>query len=87
LSKNPEKVLNSALSTLKGETRQKAEKQVEKVKDVFNTDNLIAGIELLKSVSKEFTFKDKRLLFPRYGNWLIGYVTLNGYWVEKEKDK
>jgi hypothetical protein len=26
-------------------------------------------------------------MFPRYGNWLIGFVMLNGYWIEKEANK
>jgi hypothetical protein len=43
IPKNPDRVLNPDLSKLKPELRDKAKKQIEKVKDVFSVDNLYAG--------------------------------------------
>ncbi|ADC90062.1 TPR repeat-containing protein [Thermocrinis albus DSM 14484] len=85
INKNPEKALNPDISKLKPELKDRAQKQIEKVKDVFTQENLISGISLLNTISKEFNFGQRQLIFPRYGNWLIGYVMLNGYWIEKEK--
>ncbi len=80
---NPDRVLNPDLSNLKPELRDKAKKQVEKVKDVFSVDNLYAGSMLLDSISRTLNFEKRNLIFPRYGNWLVGYVVLRGYFEEK----
>jgi len=82
--KNPDKALNPDISKLKPEIKQQAQKQIEKVKDVFTPDNLNSGLSLLNTISRELKFSSKQLMFPRYGNWLIGFVMLNGYWIEKE---
>jgi hypothetical protein len=65
---NPDRVLNPDLSKLKPELRDKAKKQIEKVKDVFSVDNLYAGSMLLDSISRTFNFERRNLIFPRYGN-------------------
>jgi len=85
--KNPDKALNPDISKLKPEIKQQAQKQIEKVKDVFTPDNLNSGLSLLNTISRELKFSSKQLMFPRYGNWLIGFVMLNGYWIEKEANK
>jgi len=87
LRKNPEKLLNPDISKLKEEEKQQAQKQIEKLKDVFTIDNLISGASLLNTISKELKFTNRQIFFPRHGNWLIGYVVLNGYWTEKEGAK
>jgi tetratricopeptide (TPR) repeat protein/rRNA processing protein Gar1 len=87
IRQNPERVLNPDLSKLKPEVRDKAKKQIEKVKDVFSVDNLYAGSMLLESISRTFNFEKRNLLFPRYGNWLVGYVVLRGYFEETEAVK
>ncbi|ODA44122.1 TPR repeat protein [Thermodesulfovibrio sp. N1] len=87
LRKNPDKALNPDISKLKPEIKQQAQKQIEKVKDVFTVDNLNSGLSLLNAISKELKFSSKQIIFPRYGNWLIGFVMLNGYWIEKEVSK
>jgi tetratricopeptide (TPR) repeat protein len=87
LKKNPDKALNPDISRLKPEIKQQAQKQIEKVKDVFTVDNLNSGLSLLSALSKELKFSSKQIMFPRYGNWLIGFVMLNGYWIEKEANK
>jgi tetratricopeptide (TPR) repeat protein len=87
IPKNPDRVLNPDLSNLKPELREKAKKQIEKVKDVFSVDNLYAGSMLLDSISRTFNFEKRNLIFPRYGNWLVGYVVLKGYLEETEAVK
>jgi len=87
IRQNPDRVLNPDLSKLKPEVRDKAKKQIEKVKDVFSVDNLYAGSMLLESISRTFNFEKRNLLFPRYGNWLVGYVVLRGYLEETEAVK
>jgi tetratricopeptide (TPR) repeat protein len=84
---NPDRVLNPDLSKLKPELRDKAKKQIEKVKDVFSVDNLYAGGMLLDSIGKGLNFERRNLIFPRYGNWLVGYVVLRGYLEETEAVK
>jgi tetratricopeptide (TPR) repeat protein len=84
---NPDRVLNPDLSKLKPELRDKAKKQIEKVKDVFSMDNLYAGGMLLDSIGKTLNFEKRNLIFPRYGNWLVGYVVLRGYFEETEAVK
>jgi len=81
---NPDKALNPDISKLKPEIKQQAQKQIEKVKDVFTVDNLNSGLSLLDAISRELKFSSKQIMFPRYGNWLVGFVMLNGYWIEKE---
>jgi len=87
LKKNPDKALNPDILRLKPEIKQQAQKQIEKVKDVFTVDNLNSGLSLLSAISKELKFSSKQIMFPRYGNWLIGFLMLNGYWIEKEANK
>jgi len=87
IRQNPDRVLNPDLSKLKPEVRDKAKKQIEKVKDVFSVDNLYAGGMLLESLGRTFNFEKRNLLFPRYGNWLVGYVVLRGYFKETEAVK
>jgi len=50
-------------------------------------DNLYAGSMLLDSISRTFNFEKRSLIFPRYGNWLVGYVVLRGYFEETEAVK
>ena len=76
IPKNPDRVLNPDLSNLKPELRDSAKKQIEKVKDVFSVDNLYAGGMLLDNIGRTLNFEKRNLIFPRYGNWLVGYVVL-----------
>jgi tetratricopeptide (TPR) repeat protein len=82
IRQNPDKVLNPDLSKLKPELREKAKKQIDKVKDVFTAENLYSGSMLLETIGKTLGFDKKTLIFPRYGNWLVGYVVLKGYFEE-----
>jgi len=50
-------------------------------------DNLYAGSILLDSIGGTLNFERRNLIFPRYGNWLVGYVVLKGYFEETEAVK
>lgn len=50
-------------------------------------DNLYAGIMLLDSISRTLNFEKRNLIFPRFGNWLVDYVVLRGYFEETEAMK
>jgi len=50
-------------------------------------DNLYAGGMLLDSIGKGLNFERRNLIFPRYGDWLVGYVVLRGYLEETEAVK
>jgi tetratricopeptide (TPR) repeat protein len=82
IRQNPDKVLNPDVSKLKPELREKAKKQIDEVKDVFTAENLYSGSMLLETIGKTWGFDKKTLIFPRYGNWLVGYVVLRGYFEE-----
>jgi hypothetical protein len=47
-------------------------------------NNLYAGGMLLDSIGRTFNLEKRNLIFPRYGNWLVGYVVLRGYLEETE---
>ena len=78
-------MLNPDLSNLKPELRDKAKKQIDKVKDVFSLNNLYAGNKLLETIGRAYNFEKKNLVFSRHGNWLVGYVVLKGYYTEAKK--
>jgi hypothetical protein len=63
--------------------RKKVEREVVKVSETFNVDQLIAGAEILRGLSNQFRLvtpnkrkKNKQIFFARYGKvaWLLGYV-------------
>ena len=60
------------------DTRKKAEKQLQSVKDVFTVENLIAGAAILKAMGEELKLKGKDLYFSRNGSWLWGYIAYEG---------
>jgi hypothetical protein len=39
------------------------------------------------ALARTFNFEKRNLIFPRYGNWLVGYVVLRGYLEETEAVK
>jgi hypothetical protein len=57
--------------------RAAAAKEVERVKKTFTPEQLLAGAEILKGLSEEFGFKDKKVFFARnaYLGWILAYVT------------
>ena len=50
------------------EILEQAEKDIAKIqKDVFSSDNLIAGAEILRALSQELKFAEKeRMFFAKY---------------------
>lgn len=56
--------------------RAEAEKELESVRNAFSPKNLIAGAEILKTVTTEFNLLDKKVRFARYGHlaWILSYV-------------
>jgi len=85
LSQAPQKVFSPDLGKVPKEDQERAKKEVMKVRDVFSEENLVAGTELLATILDAMGTKDKRLYFSRYGNWLVGYVVLNGYFKESKQ--
>ncbi|MCX7981756.1 MAG: tetratricopeptide repeat protein [Syntrophales bacterium] len=72
-------IFNIDLSKIKdSEIKKKAERELQSVKDVFTSDNLIAGATILKIIAKELKLRDKEIYFSRNGSWLLGYVELDG---------
>jgi hypothetical protein len=56
--------------------RAEAEKEIESVRNAFSPKNLIAGAEILKTVTTEFNLLGKKARFARYGYlaWILSYV-------------
>jgi exopolyphosphatase/pppGpp-phosphohydrolase len=60
--------------------REGAAKEIERVKNTFTPEQLLAGAEILKALSDEFDFKDRKVFFARnaYLAWILAYVTEKG---------
>jgi len=81
LTKSPGSVPMPDLAKVRDEgTRKLAESELGRVKDAFTPDNMLAGSEILKSLSDVLKFRGKKLYFTRYGNiaWISAYVRTNG---------
>lgn len=76
----PDKLLNPDLSRLDPETRQKVESDVNSVQSTFSPNQLIAGAQILKSLSRDLRFAHPRrsIRFVRAGYiaWILRYVNL-----------
>lgn len=73
LASNPDAMLNPDLGKITDlKLREKASKQVEIVKKVFNLENLLAGASLLKLVAENDPFGNAEIYFAREGNWAYG---------------
>jgi hypothetical protein len=68
----------SALTDAK--ERAAAEKEIERVGKTFTPEQLLAGAEILKGLSDEFAFKDRKVYFARnaYLGWILAYVAEKG---------
>lgn len=74
-----ESLLNPTLSGIQDtKTRQEAEEDVQRVKESFSPQNLVAGAELLQAAYSEFKLADKEVYFSRYNSmgwgWLLTYI-------------
>lgn len=77
LSKSPDGIFTVNLSNIKDDAaRERAQKQVQAIKDTFSPENLLAGAKLLRTSMTELKLKE--VYFSRYGSWLWGYVTQQG---------
>lgn len=84
-----EKIFDLDFSKIKNEDiRNKAEKQIKSVKDVFTIENLISGATILNTIANELKLKNRELYFSRHGNWMWGYIKQAGMEkLEKELSK
>jgi hypothetical protein len=66
----------SAISDRK--VRQEVEKELAEVRSKYTSQQLIAGAELLKVISTEFNWQDKKILFVRFGHLgsVLSYIRL-----------
>jgi hypothetical protein len=78
VSQNPTKFPTVNLPNgLDPDIRAKVEKDIAKMRDMFQPSWLIAGAEVLEAVSVEFQLSKKELAFTRDGGdigWLLGYI-------------
>lgn len=68
VTRDRKRLFQPNLSACTAEQKQQVEKDIAKIqKDVFSTDNLIAGAEILRALSQELKFAEKeRMFFARY---------------------
>ncbi len=77
LEKNPDTIYTVNIDKIKSaEVKEWTNKQANSVKDVFTTENLLAGAKLLKGVYGELKIKEAK--FSRYGSWLWGFSAMQG---------
>lgn len=73
----PNRIFEVDLSKIKDpQKREKAQKQIEKVANTFTAEQLVGGATLLKGLSREFKFGNKKIYFARYGYlaWIFSYI-------------
>jgi hypothetical protein len=78
---DPQTLLNPTLSQIRVKrTRLEAEKELEAVRSIFTPESLVAGAEILRTVSRVVGLngKDREILFARFGNLslLLSYLRL-----------
>jgi hypothetical protein len=78
---DPQGLLRPRLSQIRiRQTRMEAEKELDAVRSTFTPENLVAGAEILRTVSRVFDLngKDREILFARFGNlsMLLSYLRL-----------
>jgi uncharacterized protein (TIGR03000 family) len=81
LTKSPGMVPVPDLAKIRDEgTRKLAESEMQRVKDTFTPDQLLAGSELLKAVSDVLKLRGKKVYFTRYGYiaWISAYARSGG---------
>lgn len=80
---NPTALLNQNLSKFFNtksrvglKNMKEAEQDLQKIKDTFTQENLIAGAKILQSLSSEFEFQNKQIYFARQGYiaWIFSYI-------------
>jgi hypothetical protein len=79
LARSPREVLNPNLSFIRDkDLRQKAESDVQAVKNAFTPQQLAAGVDAVKAVASEFEWQGKQIWFARFGHLgrLLSYIRL-----------
>jgi hypothetical protein len=79
VARSPWNMLNPSLSYMRDrELRREAESEVKSVRDTFTPQQLVAAAELLKIMSDELNWREKKVYFARMGNFggLVSYLRL-----------
>lgn len=79
MARAPYELLDQNLSSIRDrELRQKAESDLQAVRNAFTPQQLIAGTAALKAVASEFEWQEKQIWFARFGylGCLLSYVRL-----------
>lgn len=76
---DPVALLNPSLSKIRDrELRQEVERELKSVRDYFTPQQIVAGAEMLKTLSAELNLREKDLRFARHGDLsrILTYVRL-----------
>jgi hypothetical protein len=79
VTENSQEMLNPDLSKITDrELVQEIERELEAVRNTFTPQQLIAGAELLKTISTELKWQEKKIWFARFGQLgrVLSYVRL-----------
>ncbi|MBO0721416.1 MAG: hypothetical protein J2P41_11380, partial [Blastocatellia bacterium] len=77
--RNQQVLLKPDLSEISDrKVRQEVEKEVAEVRNRYTSQQLIAGAELLKVISSELNWQDKKISYARFGQFgcILSYVRL-----------
>jgi hypothetical protein len=78
LASNPGAYPSVDLSSLSGNKRKAAEKDLKRIKKTFTPAQLLAGAEIMKGLSKELRLEGKEMYFARQGylGWILAFAAL-----------
>ncbi|HKX30315.1 MAG TPA: hypothetical protein VJ302_21675 [Blastocatellia bacterium] len=79
MAENPQEMLTPDLSKVTDrDLAQEIERELEAVRNTFTPQQLIAGAELLKTISTELKWQEKKIWFARFGQLgrVLSYVRL-----------
>jgi hypothetical protein len=79
LARSPKEVVFQNLSFIRDRrVRQQVEQEIEEIKATFTPQQLIAGAEMLKAAAEELKWKEKTIVFAKFGNvsGIVTYVRL-----------
>jgi len=79
VARSPWNLLNPSLSFMRDrELRREAESEIKAVRETFTPQQLVAASELLKTMSDELNWREKKVYFARMGNFssLLSYLRL-----------
>jgi hypothetical protein len=79
LARSPREVVFQNLSFIHDRrVRQEVQQEIEEIKATFTPQQLVAGAEMLKAAAEELRWKEKTVVFARFGNvsGILTYVRL-----------